>query len=253
MHAHSSHQISFSATTVTKKYTQQAKMYTLTHVLTHNRTARPIIPIPLHILTWYSFTKTCHSAPHTDSPLQQCRPVNSPYYITMHMHAQIHKQLLNSVGQSLHTYTPYCILKMYFNTHLKWNPWCVYVHGWGHFQWLVLTQCIFLLFKIMHIVIKILQPVLRISNLWGIIFTVWIFCHLGTLSPNNKNYSLIKICWKVIQAQIMFTKKAMYWSLIHIIFSGVHIQVVLFHSNKKVLQVMQNLHGKWCHWLATKW
>lgn len=43
------------------------------------------------------------------------------------------------------------------------------------------------------------------------------------------------IWWKfeVTQAQIMFIKKVMYWSVIHIMFNDAHIQVVLFHSNEK--------------------
>ena len=38
-----------------------------------------------------------------------------------------HKQLLNSAGQSMHTNTPYCILNMNFDTHLKRERQCVCV------------------------------------------------------------------------------------------------------------------------------
>lgn len=60
------------------------------------------------------------------APSQLHSSVNSPYYITMHMHAQT--QLLNSAGQPMHTNTPLCILNMYFDTHLKRDP-CLCVCG----------------------------------------------------------------------------------------------------------------------------
>lgn len=92
---------------------------------------RPLHSCPprklLHIHIRYSFTITCHSVPHSESPLQQCSSVNSPYYITIHMHAQTQTAAEQCRSIHAHTNTPYCILNLNFDTHLKREPLCVCV------------------------------------------------------------------------------------------------------------------------------
>lgn len=83
----------------------------------------PRKPCLFHTHTSYSFTTTCHSAHHTESPLQQCSSV-TPHITLQCTCMRKHKQLLNCAGQSMHTNTPHCILDMNFDTHLKRDP-CV--------------------------------------------------------------------------------------------------------------------------------
>lgn len=53
----------------------------------------------------YYFTITCHSEPCSESPLQQCSSVNSPYYITIHLRAQTQTaaEQCRSIHAQLHT------------------------------------------------------------------------------------------------------------------------------------------------------
>lgn len=82
---------------------------TFTHSLSlmHNPAAHPEIQV-LCTHTRYSFTKTCRSAPHTESPLRQCDPINPPYYVTIHMHAQ--KQTAAEQRRSIHVLQPSLML-----------------------------------------------------------------------------------------------------------------------------------------------